>query len=400
MSNKPIRVAIVNSRPRTRPVPLLPVPELTVDIYEQAGEIKEIGAGIVFWPPLVWRIMKSDEGVGRDIFELYHMGGPNLFHRAAAQKTLLNALPPNVQIHLAHRLLSYHESNDSVQLNFDNQPSKTCELLVAADGIKSGIRKEFIEKRFPEDSGSIDPVWGGTIAYRSLIRTERIRERFPDHPSLSKSIVYIGKGKSTITYPIMQGKLINVVMLVNDFSKEGTRYDGPTTKPADIAYVRSQFEGWSEEFLSLLDSIETCSAWAIQYLTGLKSYAVGRVLLMGDAAHAMPPTLGSGAGQAVEDAYILSLLLAKAVKDNVPMSRVTEAYTKVRQPLANLVLQRSHDMGKMATFSSPELESFNDENEETREVLLKKYVEEFESMFDWWKEYPVEKEVEKALGML
>ncbi|KAF9002490.1 hypothetical protein BDQ17DRAFT_1356956 [Cyathus striatus] len=403
---------------------------IQIEIYEQAHEVKETGAGIVVWPRtwaimehlgvdealarhlgytptnetnLIWTVKKADQTKSKLIFEFYHPGGTNHFHRAVVQETLLHALPSSVHVHLAHRLASYEEMQDQVNLTFENGETSTCDLLVGADGIKSYIRAKFITERIPHQLGSINPTWGGAIAYRTLLDPEIIQRHFPDHPALSKSMMYTGDGNYVITYPISHGtcNYVNFVAMVTDYTKQGTRYKGPTTKPVEKEEIVSHFEGWSEEVTGLFECMTCSSQWAIQYLDGLDSFAVGRVALLGDAAHAMTPNLGSGAGQAIEDAYTLAYLLRKSLEETIPIQRVTEVYTKARQPLANLVLEKSHEMGRLACFHEPGYERINDaDNEKAQEEMLERFPQDFVSKYLWWEMHPVKKEVEKALAML
>ncbi|KAF8990578.1 hypothetical protein BDQ17DRAFT_1371746 [Cyathus striatus] len=432
-ASKPFRVAIIGAgigglATAIALARLIPEGAVMIDIYEQAREIKEIGAGIAFWTrtwpifrrlgifeelekhlerkidnekTLPWKVIKSDKAQWDDIFEFYKTGQcMHPIHRAAVQKTMLDALPPSVQVHLSYSLLSYDESEDHVTLNFEGYPSHECDILVAADGIKSCVRAQFISKRLPDQQRSINPVWGGTTAYRSLVDADKIKQKFPEHIALSKIMMYAGQGKFAVSYPIMQGRFIAFSALSTDYSKKDTTFDGPTSNEADKDYILSLFSGWSEEFLSLIKSADTCFQWTIQYLSPLRSFAVGRVALLGDAAHAMMPTMGSGAGQAIEDAYILAQLLSKAVEDNIPIHRVTDAYTKTRQPLANLVLQKSYDLAQLITFRKQGYEGIDDADQETMKQLFRQFALDFEQLFDWWEMYPIEAEVEKALNML
>ncbi|KAF8984591.1 hypothetical protein BDQ17DRAFT_1260725, partial [Cyathus striatus] len=387
---------------------IIPDGTVAIDVYEQAPEIKEIGAGIFFWPrtwkivqhmglaedferlldkkpdmqtrSLILKVIKSDQAKEVDLFEFYGSGGSTLFHRASVQKTLLDSLPPSVNVHLGHRLTSYNEFDDKVILNFEGLPSKECGLLVASDGIRSQIRAEFISKRLPDQLVSIDPLWSGAIAYRSLVDAEKIREIFPNHISLDTPALYM------MTYPIMKGRFVNVAAQVTDYAKDGTRFEG-RKREVDRETMLSLYSGWSMKVWNgsrlVLSNIEACSQWAIEYLNPLKSFAVGRVALLGDAAHAMPPTQGSGAGQAIEDAYTLAHLLLKALQDDIPMHRVTEAYSKMRQPLANLVLQRSRDSARLSGFRAPGYEGVNSADDETQKKLYKQFAQDYPSLYDW-----------------
>lgn len=76
--------------------------------------------------------------------------------------------------------------------------------------------------------------------------------------------------------------------------------------------------------------------WELRDHEPLPTYVRGRAVLIGDAAHAMPPFQGQGAGQAVEDAEGLSILLDTGVtRDDVP--RVLQQWDSVRRPRASRV---------------------------------------------------------------
>ncbi|KAF8993897.1 hypothetical protein BDQ17DRAFT_1367666 [Cyathus striatus] len=387
---------------------LIPEDSLKVEIYDQAKELKEVGAGIVFWHrtkpdtnrTLNLKVIKSDRGQNEEMFDFYQNGSPSSYHRAAVQKLLLDSLPPSIQVHLGHRLLSYDETDDKVTLNFDEQPSQICDLLVGADGIKSHIRAEFINKRFPDQKESIEPVWAGSVAHRGFVEADRIRNVFPEHPSLSRPVLYIGEGTYTVSYPVMHGRFVHVAAQVTDFGKDGTRLNLEAAINVDKEQLLKYYEGWSEEFLALLTNMDNSTEWAINRIIPLPSFAVGRVALVGDSAHAMTPNLGSGAGQAIEDAYTLAHLLLKAIKEKIPIHRVTDAYTKVRQPLANLVLQRSVDAAQLSSFRAPGYEGINSADSTQRNKLFEQFALDYEALFNWWETNPVEQEVEKALYML
>lgn len=84
----------------------------------------------------------------------------------------------------------------------------------------------------------------------------------------------------------------------------------------------------------------------------LRSFVKGRTVLIGDAAHAMTPDLGQGAGQGVEDAAALALLLHEAGGAS-GLDEALVRYDRLRRPRSQTVAQRSRAMGRVAQFGHP-----------------------------------------------
>jgi 2-polyprenyl-6-methoxyphenol hydroxylase-like FAD-dependent oxidoreductase len=84
-------------------------------------------------------------------------------------------------------------------------------------------------------------------------------------------------------------------------------------------------------------------------LVPLKQWHCGRVVLMGDAAHATTPNLGQGAAQAIEDAYCLADMLAHNAIPEVAFT----AFQKARRAKANEIVRQSWLLGKIAQISHP-----------------------------------------------
>lgn len=71
-----------------------------------------------------------------------------------------------------------------MRLNFEDGSSATCDILVGFDGIKSVVRKLFLESEGLWKSPSFEPVWSGTYAYRGVVPFEELSEHLPGHTAI------------------------------------------------------------------------------------------------------------------------------------------------------------------------------------------------------------------------
>ncbi|KAK0504812.1 FAD/NAD-P-binding domain-containing protein [Armillaria luteobubalina] len=350
-------------------------PNIQVDMYESASRFAEIGAGVMIWSR-TWKIFESiglaedfsriahsppdgSIGVGFDYrrsdqadegfrFHLVEMAyGCIRFHRAHFLDVLVNRLPPGVA-HFGKRLAAYSEDSEAatVTLNFADGTTETCDLLVGCDGIKSTVRKQM----FAEEGGH-DPVFTGSIAYRGLIPVSALCSNGVAHRTVSTPMMYCGKNKHIVSYSISQGSIVNVITFRSEPEKEGSTYPDTTwVTECSRQELLSCYAGWEPEVVEMLKLIETPTRWVLHHLRPLPYFVKSRVVLVGDAAHAMSPHQGAGAGQAIEDAFVLAHLLKKSTSSTLHVA--CEAYQHVRQPLANRVLHGSYESGMMYEFAS------------------------------------------------
>ncbi|MBV9192601.1 MAG: FAD-dependent monooxygenase [Solirubrobacterales bacterium] len=76
-------------------------------------------------------------------------------------------------------------------------------------------------------------------------------------------------------------------------------------------------------------------------------YVNGRLVLLGDAAHAMTPDLGQGACQALEDAATLQML----IESHADLATASARYDASRRPRASLIASRSRQLGRLGQLS-------------------------------------------------
>jgi len=407
-----------------------------IDIYEASSKLTQIGAGITLWPR-AWKILeqlglgpsllrhlppdqqvpddeprlafqfrKGDQENGASIHDLVFAGSALFLHRAVIQDILLNHLSASIRCHLSSRLVSYDEipeSGDSIRLVFENGKTATCDLLIGADGIKSIVRKKFVADNHLTESGQIpnaDPMWSGTFAYRCMIESNFIAEKMPNHRVLTTPVVYCGKNKHVVAYPIKHARVVNVLAYLSDLNKEGAVCDGPSVVDATKDEVIPIFDKWEEEVRVIIQNMEKPSRWAIQSIEPLASYASGSAVLVGDAAHAMTPHQGNGSGQAIEDAYILAHLLSKAVHEGIPISAVIKVYNDVRQPFGNFVQDASRTHGLLYEFNAPGFEDVQELDSSLSSDRLTKLGQLITSEWEYAWSTTAEGDCQKALAML
>ena len=114
-----------------------------------------------------------------------------------------------------------------------------------------------------------------------------------------------------------------------------------------LAALVRRFGGWHDPIPALLAAVGPGAVLHhdLYELPPLQTYISGRVVLAGDAAHAMTPTLGQGACQALEDAVVLGDVLASGAG--------LAAYDRQRRPRTQMITRRSRRLGAAAQWASP-----------------------------------------------
>jgi len=276
---------------------------LRVSVYEQAPQLGEVGAGVFLTPNSVRQLQRVGLGPAVDKWGALVGSGSQYFrqdgtpiapvqvtdssgwnatygmHRADLVDFLAAALPAGV-VRTGHRATSFEQEGDVARVSFANGATAEGDIVVAADGIHSELRPYV----FPPSN----PVFSGSVAYRGIVPLERI----PDWPNKAW-LMWLGKGKHFLTFPVRAGTLINYVGFVpaDEVMKESW------SAPGDPDVLRREFAGWDTRIEFLLSQVQATFRWALYDREPLPSWTKGRLTLLGDAAHPMLPHLGQGANQ-------------------------------------------------------------------------------------------------------
>ncbi|KAF8624142.1 hypothetical protein AX17_007205 [Amanita inopinata Kibby_2008] len=441
--NKRFKVAICGAgiAGLTIAVALSRYPDIEIEVFEGAAQLAEIGAGIGFFPR-PWKILqklglekellqrsdvkpvdgpvdsfhyrKGDQEDGFDFYTLTTQGNMIAFHRAEFQKALIRKVLPTCKIHCSKRLKTYvRKPYRMIELVFEDGTTTTCDVLVGADGIRSVVRRVLLTEKAQiararnEDAARIDkilapvePAWTGQIAYRAIVPGEELRARAPGHRVLTSAVQYLGKNGFLLAYPISLGELINIVAFRTRHDLEGSNFEGKWVSTTDKTEFTREFSHWEADVHELLDCVEKATRWAVHTIRPMDSFVQSRVVLAGDAAHAMLPHQGSGAGQAVEDAYILSSLLGHPKTTRETLEHALQVYDQVRRPFALEVQRKSRLAGRYFTFH-PEVTNLDmDEGEEQSRDKLLDLAEKFTKNWEWAWTTHIEDSLEDALRML
>ncbi|PCH34754.1 salicylate 1-monooxygenase [Wolfiporia cocos MD-104 SS10] len=409
-----------------------------VDIYEAAAEFTEVGAGVGVWPrawellkdlgladelaavsekaPGSWLYRKADQREGIPFNEVNDRVAFTTFYRAEFQSVLAKHLPAGYNIYFSKRLTSYAEiESGKIRLEFKDKSSATCDVLVGCDGIKSAVRNAMfrhlaaIATANGDDAAAADltekatPQWTGVLAYRGVFPAKALREVRADHVALERPLLSFGKHKLVATYPVSQGRLINFAAYVSNTSLEGTSYGPVWVRKSSKDEFASDFSMFEVQMKELLECVDTVNLWAIHVLPPLPTYVSGRVAILGDAAHAMTPFQGSGAGQGAEDGYILAAILSHPAVTARNVENALKAYDAVRRPISQEVSRISWKNLRLYALQTTGLEKLSEEASASGAVPVSKLEEvgrELCAAFEWVKFATFAQDRDTALEML
>jgi len=332
---------------------------LQVSVYEQAPALGEVGAGVFLTPNSVRQLQRVGLGpaveqrgarVGTGSRYFRHDGTPIApvqvtdssgwnatfgMHRADLVEMLAAALPSEV-VHTGHRCSCFEQRGDVARVSFANGVIAEADVVIAADGIHSELQRYV--------TSPSRPVFHGSVAYRGVLAHQRI----PQWPT-DCWLMWLGKGKHFLTFPVRAGKLINYVGFVpaDEEMKESW------SAPGDPDVLRHEFAGWDPRIGSLLSQVEATFRWALYDREPLPTWSQGRLTLLGDAAHPMLPHLGQGANQSIEDGMALATILAYASRATAPAALL--AYEQLRRERVAQVQRGARENGLRYDSANPDL---------------------------------------------
>ncbi|GAA0940019.1 MULTISPECIES: FAD-dependent monooxygenase [Streptomyces violaceusniger group] len=256
-------------------------------------------------------------------------GGPLvLLHRATLVDLLVSRLPQGaVRTGTAARLADPGAADRPARVTTEDGDHEA-DLVIGADGIDSAVRRAL----FPDHPG---PRYAGFTTWRVVIPA-------PDRPFEPHETW--GRGRIWGTQPLKDGRVYAYAAAV---APPGGR------APDDERSALLRLYGdWHRPVPDVLAAVAPPDVLRhdIRYMAEpLPAYHRGRVALLGDAAHAMAPTMGQGGNQAIEDAVVLAHQLAPGIADP---SAALAAYTRDRLPRTMDVVRRSARTARMITLTS------------------------------------------------
>src|SRR5215471_1146159 len=298
-----------------------------VSVFEQARELREIGAGVTITPNAMHALhfLNVGERVAKEagpteayLIRHYQTGEVikirangtdyverfgadyHQVHRADLHATLADAVlrnDPN-SVFLGQRFESLTQDSEHVAATFKNGKTVVSDLLIGCDGGASKVRACVF--------GDEVVNYTGQVAFRSLLPMANVPAGITKMPFA----MFIGVNRVMLHYPLRHRTIMNVVGAAREprWQEEGW------TIPAMIEEFAELYSDFHPDALKLIRAISPgmLFKWGLRDREPLQQYSRGRVTMLGDAAHPMTPFLGQGACIAIEDAMVLGRAFAAA----------------------------------------------------------------------------------------
>jgi 2-polyprenyl-6-methoxyphenol hydroxylase-like FAD-dependent oxidoreductase len=265
-----------------------------------------------------WYDQQWKELTETDLEELWGEVGPCIgIDRPVLQQALLVGAA-DVPCRLGVAVTSLTQEAEQVRVGFSDGSSRDYDLVVGADGIASTVRQLML--------GADSPHYTGLMLWRSLIPTRP--------PGVTHWMFLIGEEVGFLLVPMGDGRTYGAGQV------SGPRFHDPLAGRLERVRQRfAAFGGPVPAYLAALTRDEQLDCRPIEWVE-VAQWHSGRVVLIGDAAHAAPPTMGEGGSMAMEDALVLAEVLHTAES----VERALDTYVARRRPRVDWVAQQSREI--------------------------------------------------------
>lgn len=333
-----------------------------VDVFEQAAQLGELGAGLQISPngSRVLLALGLGEALqscvsqarGKEIrmwntgqrWKLFDLGDDCLVrfgapywmvHRGDLHRVLLDAFEARSDrpVRLNARVVQACSTDAGVSFELNDGSQHSAAALLAADGVHSVLREQLL--------GEDKAQFTGLLAWRGLVPVDRVSS----HLQAQVGTNWVGPGAHVITYPVRAGRLMNVVGIIE---REGWQSESWTERGTH-AELLQDFGHWHADVRELMSAIEQPFKWALLGRAPQTGWAQGNICLLGDAAHPTLPFLAQGANMAIEDAAVMARCLAF---DHLPEQALAR-FEQLRWQRTADIVNRSRDNAQR--FHNPQL---------------------------------------------
>lgn len=306
-----------------------------VEVFEQAPEFGEVGAGIQLSPNATrvlhhlglaegleacaflpertefrsWRTggLISTSPLGESVRESY--GFPYYHvHRGDLLAVLVAAARsvPRIRLHTSARVEGFEQDASGVRITAAGA-QHTGDVLVGADGIHSAVRTGLF--------GREAATYTGNVAWRALVPVTRL----PEGLIPPAATFWWGPGGHFVCYYVRRGALVNCVCVRE---KEGWEVESWTER-GEYTELKDDFAGWNDTVQALIDNADPDALykWALHDRPPMPRWGSGAVTLLGDACHPMLPFMAQGAAMAIEDGAVLAACLRQTSDAPAALSR-------------------------------------------------------------------------------
>ncbi|MEW6478474.1 MAG: 3-hydroxybenzoate 6-monooxygenase [Pseudomonadota bacterium] len=328
-----------------------------VQVFEQAPEIGEIGAGIQLGPNAFHAfdaLGVGDKARGRAVYTDYmcmhdaidetlvgrietgeafrkRFGNPYaVIHRADIHGSLLEGAVETgrVQFFTNTRIekIEQDETTRTVTAIDQNGKRWVGQALIGADGGKSVVRAQYVND---------PPRVTGHVVYRAVVD----KADFPDDLKWNAASLWAGPKCHLVHYPLRGGEQYNVVVTFHSRQQEQWGVtDGSKEE------VESYFQGISPKARQLIELPKSWKRWATADREPIDTWVFGRATILGDAAHPTTQYMAQGACMAMEDAVTLGEALRVTNKD---WDAALALYQKNRVTRTARIVLSGREMGRL-----------------------------------------------------
>jgi 2-polyprenyl-6-methoxyphenol hydroxylase-like FAD-dependent oxidoreductase len=326
-----------------------------VNVYENAPEIKPLGAGLGLGANAVKSFFEI--GIGDEVLEAGKIiklvrikdqhgniltetdsvqlsakfGTINNFtiHRADLHNVLIRQLVPGTMI-TGKKVIDVIQSESGVNLQFADETNVQVDYAIACDGIHSAIRKKLLP-------GS-NPRYAGYTCWRAVIDTA------PAGFNFDETSETWGPGSRFGIVPLSNNRIYWFACL-------NAAQNDPVRKSFRIPDLLACFSGFHSPVSEILKITRNEDLiWSdIIDIKPIKKFAFGKIVLMGDSAHATTPNMGQGACMAIEDAAVL----VNCLEDYATPEEAFQKFEKKRIPRTTKIVNGSWTLGKVAQLENP-----------------------------------------------